>query len=142
MMHWRARRLLPALPDGTLERRTELELKRHLDGCGCCRRRLAELELSEGLLRRLPVSILPLEWSPATHGRLARLASWSEEPDLPEPERWRAPALSVLSLVATVFVATAVGAWAPVLPETSPPFSLAYIAPDSVSLPNTWRPGQ
>ena len=86
MMHWRASRLLASLPDGTLPEETELEVRVHAASCARCRRRLREFELAEDLLRRMPAAIQPLEWSPSSYRRLASLASWSTEPELPEPE--------------------------------------------------------
>ena len=82
-MHWTARRLLTALPDGTLEPAREAKVLEHLDGCRRCQRRHAQIEMAEDLLRRMPASLVPLDPHPSTHARLSRLARWSEEPDLP-----------------------------------------------------------
>jgi len=57
--HGRARRLLPALPDGTLPAEVEAEVRGHLARCGRCWREMRELELSEALLRRLPRVLVP-----------------------------------------------------------------------------------
>ncbi len=77
MMHWRARRLLPAIYDGTLPELVELDVHVHALGCARCRRALREFEIAETLLLRMPVSLLPLEWSPTAYSRLASLSRWS-----------------------------------------------------------------
>ena len=87
------------------------------------------------------LSILPLETIPSSHGRLSRLARWSEEPALPEPERWRVPTLSVVALMACVFVAVSFGRWSPIEMDTSGPVALAYLPQDSQILPVVYRPG-
>ncbi len=142
MIHWKARRLLAALPDGTLPAETERTVRAHLAECARCQRRMGEFELSESLMRRLPASILPLKTSPTSYPRLARLAAWSAEPDWPQPERWRAPALGVAGGLAAVFLFVTVGAWSPVLAETSSPVTLAYVPADSLTLSAAWRPGR
>lgn len=76
MIHPVARRLLPRLLDGELPPSREAALLRHLERCGRCRRARAELELAEGLLRRLPAALVPLEASAEAEERLRALARW------------------------------------------------------------------
>jgi len=140
-MHFTARRLLVALPDGTLGPKRESQVREHLSGCKRCQNRWSEIQIAESLLQRIPLSILPLETNPSSHGRLSRLARWSEEPALPEPERWRVPTLSVVALLACLFVAVGFGRWSPIQAETSQPVNLAYLPQDSQILPVVWRPG-
>ena len=96
MMHWKARRLLPAIYDGTLPELVDLEVQVHALGCARCRRAMREFEFADELLQRMPASLLPLEWSPTSYSRLASLSRWSLDP-LRNPARWRAPALGLAS---------------------------------------------
>jgi anti-sigma factor RsiW len=77
VIHWRARRLLAALPDATLPAHTEKRVRAHLARCWRCRAVLRDLEACEALLRRLPVALLPLAPHPAAERRLAGLARWA-----------------------------------------------------------------
>ena len=140
MRHWKARRLLAALPDGMLPEDDEREVRAHLGDCAGCRRRLDQLELAESLLRHMPAALLPLERSPATHARLVSLARWSEEPELPAPGRWHAPVIAVVGFVATLFVAATMGSWSPVVQQSTIPTVIAMQPPESVYLPVTWQP--
>ena len=47
MNHWTARQLLPAILDHTIPAGLEAEVRDHVDGCGRCRRTLAEFEASD-----------------------------------------------------------------------------------------------
>ena len=142
MRHWKAKRLLASLPDDTLPAETERAVRAHVAVCARCERRLARIHQAEALLQRLPASILPLEASPHTYPRLTRLAAWSEEPELPTPGRWRAPALGLASLVAVSLVMLSVRTWAPVMSESSSPVVLAYMPEDSFAVSVSWRPGR
>jgi anti-sigma factor RsiW len=140
MMHWRASRLLASLPDGTLAEETELEVRVHAASCAHCRRRLSEFEAAEELLRRMPSAIQPLEWSPTSYRRLTSLASWSTEPELPEPDRWRTPVLSLASAFAIFMIALMVGHYSPVLDEPiGSSVTLAYQVPDAAHIPSHWH---
>lgn len=138
-MHWKARRLLPAIYDGTLPELVELDVHVHALGCARCRRAMREFEISEQLLQRMPASLLPLEWSPTSYGRLASLSRWSLDP-APKPERWRAPVLGLASVVALVFMFFGTGAWSPTVddPTTDPGVSSSHYSADSSYLPATW----
>ena len=99
MIHPVARRLLPHLLDGDLAPDRRAALLRHLARCRRCRRARAELELAEGLLRRFPASLVPLEASPEAEGRLRALARWGRAAATPEPShasKARAGALGAL----------------------------------------------
>ncbi|MBW2419865.1 MAG: zf-HC2 domain-containing protein [Deltaproteobacteria bacterium] len=140
MMHWRARRLLASVPDGTLPEETELELRVHVASCARCRRSLQEFEIAEELLQRMPAAIQPLEWSPGSYRRLTALASWSTEPELPEPGRWRAPVLSLASAFAILMIALMVGHYSPVLDQPiGSSITLAYQLPDADHIPTHWH---
>lgn len=142
MWHWQARRLLLALPDGSLPRRTETRVRAHAAGCSRCGRVLREQEACEILLARIPSSIVPLEWSPASYGRLVSLGRWSPEPWLPDPERWRAPILGLVSAVAVICFALSVGHWGPVLSESSNLVKLTDYPSNSTYLPGALRLGR
>ncbi len=140
MMHWRASHPLASLPDGTLPEETELDLRVHVASCARCRRRLHELEMAEELLRRMPAAIQPLEWSPSSYRRLSSLARWSTEPELPEPDRWRAPILSLVSAFAILMIALMVGHYSPFLDEPiGSSITLAYQLPDADHIPTHWH---
>ena len=87
MRHGKAKRLLTALPDRLLAQQPELDLCVHVASCARCRRLLREIELSESLLRTMPSSILPLEPSPVSYGRLVSLSRWAPDPAPRAPHR-------------------------------------------------------
>jgi hypothetical protein len=142
MMHWKARRLLPATYDGTLPDLVALDVRAHALGCARCRGAMREFELAETLLQRMPASLLPLEWSPTSYGRLASLSRWSIDPER-NPERWRAPALGLASVVAVVFVFFSTGVWSPSLNASTadPGVSSSHYSADASFLPVTWSSG-
>lgn len=80
MRHRTARRRLPGLLDGLLPQAEERGVRRHLDECRRCRRRLGEFEASEALLRRIPASLIPLDVSGVGIERLRALARWAPAP--------------------------------------------------------------
>ena len=142
MMHWKARRLLPAIYDGTLPELVELDVHVHALGCARCLRAMREFEMAERLLQRMPASLLPLEWSPTSYSRLASLSRWSPDP-VRKPERWRAPALGLASAVALFVMFFGTGAWNPTLDDstTDPGVSSSHYSADSSYLPATWSTG-
>ena len=142
MMHWKARRLLPAIYDGTLPEFVELEVQVHALGCARCRRAMREFEIAEELLQRMPVSLLPLEWSPSSYNRLASLSRWSLDPER-NPDRWRAPVLGLASVVALVLMFFSTGVWSPNLsdPTADPGMSSSHYSADSSYLPVAWNSG-
>lgn len=142
MIHWKARRLLASLPDNTLAKHVELEVRVHVASCARCRSIVKEQELAEALLKRLPASIQPLEWSSRDYNRLARLARWSHEPAPPPPDRWRAPILSLVGAVAILAIAILFGRYSPVYDPTLGPIgpaSLAQFPPDATYVPSHWH---
>jgi len=90
MTHRRARRLLSSLPDGLLAPASEAAVRGHVARCPRCRRALAELEMADAWLRRLPAALVPLEPSAAAEARLERLARWSAAPSRPAAGAWAA----------------------------------------------------
>ena len=128
MMHFKASRLIASLPDETLSEAVELDVRVHVASCARCRRKLEEIELSEELMRGIPHTILPLEWSPNSYRRLASLARWSPEPDLPDPVRWRLPMLSVASAVAILAIAMMGGRYSPFVDHSLAPIHLTTYA--------------
>jgi hypothetical protein len=77
MRHGPARRLLPQLFDRTLPAALERSLRAHVTGCERCSRHLAELELCDRLVARLPLAVVPLVVPAAGDQRLERLARWA-----------------------------------------------------------------
>jgi len=142
MMHWKARRLLPAVYDGTLPELVELDVHVHALDCARCGHAMREFEIAETLLQRMPASLVPLEWSPTSYSRLASLSRWSLDPQ-PDPERWRAPALGLASVVALVLMFFSTGVWSPSLndPTTDPGVTSSHYSSDSSYLPATWSSG-
>ncbi len=61
MIHWKARRLLPQVLDGTLTAHLEALVREHADDCEACRQAPAELDACENLLAQLPLSLVPLD---------------------------------------------------------------------------------
>ncbi len=110
-MHWRARRLLAALPDGLLPLATRDRLQAHLERCPACRSELRALERSEALLRLLPRAIAAAAAAGEVDGerRLSVLARWTRRRPLPVRPRALLPG-AVSSLLAMACVVLFVGA--------------------------------
>ncbi len=141
MNHFRAKRRLSALLDGGLSEAEETEVRRHVSRCRRCARRLADFELTDALLQRVPLSVAPLEFDPTAHARLARLALWTDDPAPPRRERWTAPALGVAGLVLAFSLALSVQSFAPLM-EPSRSFDLAMMPQETVAMSVGWRPGR
>jgi len=139
MNHWTARQLLPAILDHTIPAGLEAEVRGHVDGCGRCRRRLAEFEASEALLARLPAALVPVEPSAEAQERLASLARWVPDPRPEWQERIGVSALGALAAAAMLLMVISVTGWGPMVVEHSTPVSLAAVLPDSNYLPTGWR---
>jgi len=139
MNHWTARQLLPAILDHTIPAGLEAEVRGHVDGCGRCRRTLAEFEASEALLARLPTALVPVEPSSEAQERLASLARWSPDPRPEWQERIGVSALGALAAAAMLLMVISVTGWGPMVVEHSTPVSLAAVLPDSNYLPTGWR---
>jgi Putative zinc-finger len=85
MRHGAARRLLTQLLDGTLPPALEQAVRGHAAHCARCQRALAELELCERLVARLPLGVVPLVSLASGERRLRGLARWGA----PRPgQRW------------------------------------------------------
>jgi len=140
MNHLRAGRRLSQLMDGELAESVAEDVRSHLRGCRRCRRHLAELQMAETLVARLPLSVAPLEFEASAHMRLSRLALWSDEPALPDPTRWRVPALGLAWLVLAAALVFSAQSWAPLF---DPPgtFDLAVVSQETALTPVGWRPG-
>ncbi len=118
MNHWKARRLLSALPDGLLAADLEASVLAHAARCRRCHKALRELELSEELLRGIPQTLLPREWSRAAESRLAALASWSSEPAVSVQDRMALRALATTAAMVALLFMLSVGPWSVVQNET------------------------
>jgi anti-sigma factor RsiW len=139
MNHRTARQLLPAILDHTIPAGLEAAVREHVDGCGRCRRTLAEFEASEALLAQLPAALVPIEPSAEAHDRLASLARWSIHPRPEWQERIGVPALSALAAAAMLLMVISVTGWGPLVIKDSAPVTLAAVVPDSNYLPTGWR---
>lgn len=142
MFHWRARRLLPRLLDEDLPEEIVLDLEVHVASCARCRRVRREHERSERLLLKMPTAFAPLKFDASSYARLVTLTRWSEEPDLPRPERWNAPILALTSAAVIVMLAATMSHWSPMVRATVEPVTLAPYQPDSVYLPATGNSGR
>jgi anti-sigma factor RsiW len=139
MNHWTARQLLPAILDHTIPAPLEAAVREHVDGCGRCRRTLAEFEASEALLAQLPAALVPIEPSAEAHQRLTSLARWSADPRPEWQERIGVPALGALAAAAMLLMVMSVAGWGPLVVEQSAPVTVATVLPDSSYLPTGWR---
>ena len=74
MMHWRIKRRLSAYIDDELTTDESSHVQRHLADCVGCRHRFRELQASEALLRRMPLSLVPQEWTLSAQLRLKSTA--------------------------------------------------------------------
>lgn len=63
MMHWRVIRQLSPYLDDELTTDEANHLRIHLDRCVKCRHRFREIQAAESLLRRMPSSLVPQQWS-------------------------------------------------------------------------------
>lgn len=111
MTHWRASRLLSALPDGLLADDVEASVRSHARRCRRCRKALREFELSEDLLRGIPQTLLPRDRSPVAESRLAALASWSNQPAVAVQDRMAFRALVTTAVMAALLFMFSVGPW-------------------------------
>jgi anti-sigma factor RsiW len=136
--HWKARRLLASLLDGSLPARSERALRLHAAHCGRCRVALAELLEAEALLAELPVSLVPLDPSPAAEARLAALARWAAEPPR-SPAARLAPALGTLAAAAALAVMFSVPLSVPRVDTRTEPVTLAAVLPDARLFPTGLR---
>ena len=139
MNHRTARVLLPAILDHTIPAAREAAVRQHVDGCGRCRRTLAEFEASEALLAQLPASLVPIEPSAAAQDRLASFSRWVADPRPEWQERIGVPALGALAAAAMLVMVISVTGWGPVVEARSAQVSLAAVLPDSSYLPTGWR---
>ena len=139
MNHRTARELLPAILDHTIPAAREAAVRQHVDGCGRCRRALAEFQASEALLARLPASLVPVEPSVAAQNRLAAFARWVPDPRPAWQERVGVSALGALAATAMLLMVITAPGWGPVAVERSAPVALAAVLPDSHYHPTGWR---
>jgi hypothetical protein len=140
MRHRAAKRLLPSLPDQTLPVGVEMAVRCHVETCGRCQRTLDDIETAEELMRRLPAALFPIESEPPrTYRRLVSLAHWSGDPDIPAPDGWRAPILSIVCFLSCVVMAAAVGQYSPTLDfHGGAPMIVAQNLPAASYLPMGW----
>jgi anti-sigma factor RsiW len=140
VIHLRARRLLPALFDGTLPAPREAAVRAHAERCRRCRRVQAELEACEVLLGELPASLVPRDASPQAAARLGGLARWAPVPPPSLAERLGIPAVGAVAagaMLALVLTQSGlVGAPAPGPEEVT---LASAVLPDSQLLPTGVR---
>lgn len=141
MTHRRARRLMPELLDGSLDRDTCRAVRAHARGCSDCRARLREHEAAEALLRLLPPSLVPCDPTRDAQTRLFGLARWFVDPVANwRRERMNLGALGMGMAVAAYIASATLPAWIPVSQDSGSLIKLAEAAPDaSFMLPLGWR---
>jgi anti-sigma factor RsiW len=132
MRHGPARRLLPQLLDRTLPVALERALRIHTASCERCARHLAELELCDRLVARLPLAVVPLVVPAAGDQRLERLARWA----FLRPSPRRVLALEGFALAAAaaalagVVALAGVTRWVPApAPASGGVIQIAYVMP-------------
>lgn len=74
MMHWHVRRQLSAYLDDELTTDEANHIRNHIGQCVECRHRFREIQAAESLLRRMPTSLMPEQWSFAAERRLRSAA--------------------------------------------------------------------
>ena len=142
MIHWKANRLLPSLLDGILSRDSRLALRFHVASCARCRKKLSDLELSQELLEQLPISLIPVEYSPSSYARLASLSRWTDGSRYRNPDRWKVPVLGVAGALTVFFLAISASTWAPdvgLVDHATTQVALASLPPDSSYIPSRLR---
>ncbi len=131
MRHGAARRLLPQLFDETLSPAGERGVRAHARECVRCRQDLAEFELCDGLVARLPLAVIPLREPAAGERRLECLARWTR-PQPAAPSRWivleGVAAAAAAGLLAGMVVLAGAARWLPApAPTSSSPTQLAFV---------------
>jgi anti-sigma factor RsiW len=133
MRHGAARRRLSQVLDGTLPRALEQAVRGHVAHCGRCSRRLAELELCDRLVARLPLAVVPLAVPSYGERRLEGLARWGAPPP-PYSRLWLGlegvAVAAAAAALAGVVVLAGTSRWIPG-PEPAPSglTQVAYVMP-------------
>ena len=136
MNHFRAKRLLPQLLDGTLPASVEGAVRAHTEACISCATALDEFELCEELLGRLPATLVPSEPSAAAEGRLRSLARWAADPEPSRAERVGVTALGTAVACAMLALVFSGQGWLPPEPrDHAATTTLAAVMPDHQLLP-------
>ena len=134
MRHRSARRLLPQLLDWTLPSAIERTVREHARYCERCRRDLADFELCDQLVTRLPHRIIPLIEPAAGERRLAGLASWAFLRPVVPRQRWLVleglAAAAAVGAVAGVVALAGAASWVPTPAPTPGGYAqTAYVTP-------------
>jgi hypothetical protein len=129
VIHWKARRLLPQVLDGTLAAHVEAEVREHADDCRFCTRTLAEFETCELLLADLPTALVPLDTPAGREERLLALARWVVDPEPTWSERLGMSAIGALGGAFMLAMVLTGQAWAPTDPGPEPSFVVAGVLP-------------
>lgn len=129
MIHWKARRLLPQVLDGSLAARVEGDVRAHAASCEACTRLLEEFEACERLLAELPTSLVPLDVPEGHVDRLRALSRWVTVPQPSWAERLGMSALGAFAGAAMLGLVMTGQTWAPVDRELGPPLTLAGVLP-------------
>jgi anti-sigma factor RsiW len=133
MNHFRARRLLAALPDGTLPAQAQAKVSAHAAGCERCRRLLAEYESMNRLLRSLPAALVPPSPSPEAEGALDLLARWVGPARVPWFERLPIHPIGALATALALFLGVFL---------LTPPFEIQTAEPFNVVVVASAQPGR
>ena len=135
MRHASARRHIPELLDGTLPPALERAVRDHAELCGRCSQHLAELELCDRLVARLPLAVVPIAMPASGEPRLERLARWGAPPPHPRHSPLRAgleslAMVSAAAALAGVVAIAGMNRWVPA-PEPAPSglTQVAYVMP-------------
>ncbi len=107
MMHCHVKRQLSAYLDDELTTDEANHIRIHLGRCVKCRHRFREIQAAESLLRRMPTSLIPDQWSFAAEMRLRSAAGLSPTL-LSDPANGMAfrAAAATLSMAVMLFMVT------------------------------------
>jgi len=137
VIHWKARRLLPQILDGSLAARVEGDVRAHAAGCRSCTRTLAEFEACEHLLAELPTALVPLEVPEGHVERLRALSRWVVVSEPSWAERLGMSALGAFAGAAMLGLVMTGQSWVPADPELGSSITLAGVLsiPDGDFMP-------
>ena len=136
MNHFRARRLLAAVPDGTLPAQAQAKVQAHAAGCERCRRLLAEYESMNRLLRSLPAALVSP--SAEAEGALDLLARWVGPPMVPWFERLPIHPIGALATALALFLGVFL-LTPPFEIQTAEPFNVVVVASAQAGRPERPR---
>ena len=117
MMHWRASRLLRFLAEDELTTDEAAHVRAHVESCTHCGLRLREYEASETLLRRMPRSLVPQDWTLSAELSLRAVAGIPSALGISPADGMAFRAAAATTSMAITLLLVTVGPLAPNRPE-------------------------